>query len=326
MLRLLLWCVVVVVAGAASVAPPPAHAQSPAGPSLRILAVLPPGSTSDTVARLVAVALNERLGRPAIVDNRPGGSGRVAVDALKAAAPDGNTLLLAPVFVPVIAPLVLKDLRYDPSKDLVPVAQVGKYAFALAVATTHPARSVGEFVTWAKANPSQATVGNPASGSLPHFVAFALGQAAAVSFLHVPYKGPSQMESELIGGQIAAAIGTATDYVALHRAGKLRVLATSSQARTAMLPDVPTFREAGFPAIEFAGWHGLYAPRGTPHAVVDELSQTIVQALRSAPLREKFVLLGLEPTGTTPGELEAIMASDRARWAPVIKASGFKEE
>lgn len=324
MLRPLLGCILAICAAAAAL--PTARAQAPAGPSIRVLVVLPPGSTSDTVARLLAGALRERLDRPVIVDNRPGASGRVAVDALKAAAPDGNTLLFAPVFVPVVAPLVLKDLRYDPSKDLVPVAQVGRYEFAFAVDVRHPARTLGEFVAWAKANPASATVGNPASGSLPHFVAFALGRAAGTTFLHVPYKGPAQMEADLIGGQIAAGVGTVTDFAVLHRAGKLRVLAVASPARAALLPDVPTFREAGYPTVEFSGWHGVFAPAGTPRAAVLRLSDTITEALKSADLRGRLIALGIEPTGTTPGELEAIMAADRARWAPIVKAAGFREE
>ena len=304
----------------------PQAAQAQDRQPTRVLVALPPGSTSDVVARLVAEVLRERLAQPVVVENLPGASGRVAVQAFKAAAPDGRTLLLAPIFIPVVAPLVLKVPGYDPAKDLVPVTQVGKYEFALAVGDHHPARTLAQFVAWAKTNPAAASIGNPASGSLPHFVAFALGQAAGVDLLHVPYRGTAQMESELVGSQIAAGVGTVTDLAPLHRAGKVRVLATSGATRSALLPEVQTFREAGYPSIEFAGWHGVFAPGGTPAPTVERLSEWIAVSLKTPEMRKRFVALGLEPTGTTPDELKAAMTADRARWAPVIKAAGFKAE
>jgi tripartite-type tricarboxylate transporter receptor subunit TctC len=230
------------------------------------------------------------------------------------------------VFVPVIAPLVLKDLRYDPAKDLVPVAQVAKYEFAFGVAANHPARTVAEFVAWARANPAQASVGNSAPGSLPHFLGFMLGQATAVDLVHVPYKGVAQIENELMGRQIAAGIGTITDLAPLHRAGKLRVLAVTGAKRSALLPEVPTFREQGYPSVDAAGWHGIFAPGGTPQPAIDRLSAAIVAALQSREMRAKFVALGLDPTGTTPKELAAIIATDAARWAPIVKKAGFSAE
>lgn len=293
---------------------------------LRLLVALPPGSTSDLVARLLADALRARLERPVVVENRPGASGGIAVEALKHAAPDGARLLLAPVFVPMIAPLVLKDLRYDPVKDLAPVAQVSIYEFAFAVAPQLPAGSIAEFVAWARANPGRASVGNSAPGSLPHFVAFMFGQAAAVELLHVPYKGVAQIETELMGRQIAAGVGTITDLAPLHRAGKLRVLAVTGTTRSARLPGIPTFREQGYPAVDAAGWHGIFAPGGTPQPEVDRLSAAIVAAMRAPEMREKFVALGLEPTGTTPKKLAEIIAADAAHWAPIVRKAGFSAE
>lgn len=317
-----LWLSIALVA----IAPATTLAQGAPKQPLRLLVTLPPGSTSDVVARLLGEALHERLARPVVVENRPGASGRIAVEALKHAAPDGATLLLAPVFVPVIAPLVLKDLRYHPATDLAPVAQVSKYEFAFAVAPRHPARSVAEFVAWARANPGRASVGNSAPGSLPHFVAFMLGQAASVNLVHVPYKGVAQIENEIMGGQIAAGVGTITDLAPFHRAGKLRVLAVTGMKRSALLPEVPTFREQGYFSVDAAGWHGIFAPGGTPQPAIDRLSAAIVAALQPHELREKFVALGLEPTGTTPNELAAIIAADSARWAPIVKATGFSAD
>jgi tripartite-type tricarboxylate transporter receptor subunit TctC len=309
-----------------AVAPAGAHAQTRAKQPLRILVPVPAGGTSDLVVRFVADALRNGLAQPVIVENKPGASGRIVVEALKSAAPDGATLLLAPIAVPVIGPLVFKDINYDPTKDFAPVTQIAKYEFAFAVAARHPARTVSEFVAWARANPARASVGNPGAGSLPHLIGTMLGGATGLELVQVSYKGVGSLEADLMSGQIAAGVSAVPDFVTLHRAGKLRILATSGIARSALLPDVPTFGEQRYPAIEAVGWHGMYAPAGTAQPVIERLSSTIVAALRTPELREKFTALGLEPTGTTPHALAAIMAADTARWAPIVKASGINLE
>jgi tripartite-type tricarboxylate transporter receptor subunit TctC len=301
-----------------------AHAQ--VKQPLRILVPLPPGSTSDVVARLIADGLREKPGRPVIVENKPGATGRIAVDAFKTAAPDGATLLFAPIAIPVIGPLVFRNPGYDPAKDFAPVAQVAKYEFALAVAASHPARTAPEFVAWARANPQRASVGNPGAGSLPHFLGVMVAQASGIELVHVAYRGVTVLEAELMSGQIAAGISAISDLIGLHRAGKLRILATAGAERSPLLPEVPTFREQGYPTVEAAGWHGVYAPAGTPKPVVDRLSMAIVKVLRAPELRERLRNLSIEPTGTTPEALAAIMAADTARWAPIIKAAGFAAE
>ncbi len=310
---------------AGGVAAAGAYAQTSAKP-LRILVPVPAGGQADVVARLIAESLRDSLGQPVVVDNRPGATGRIAVDALKTAAPDGATLLFTPVAVPVVVPLVFKSVGYDPVKDFAPVSQVSTYGFAFAVAANHPARTLPEFVAWAKANPARSDVGNPGTGSLPHLLAVLIGQAAGIAPVHVAYKGASQLETELMGGQVAAGIAALSDLTALHRAGKLRILATAGADRSPLLPAVPTFREQGYASVQAVGWHGVYAPAGTPPPAVDRLSTAIVAAVRSPELRKKFAALGLEATGTTPQALAAIMAADTAHWRPIIKAAGFAAE
>jgi tripartite-type tricarboxylate transporter receptor subunit TctC len=314
------------LSGAAVTASSGAHAQITAKQPLRILVPIPAGGTSDVVARLIAERLKDSTAQPVVVENRPGATGRVAVDALRSAAPDGTTILLAPIVVPVIGPLVFKNLNYDPVKDFAPVSQVSKYELAFAVAPNHPARTVPEFVAWASATPARVNVGNPGAGGLPHFVGVMIGRAAGIEFEHIAYKGAGLLQTELMSGQVAAGTNVLSDWIALHRAGKLRILATSGAGRSRFLPEVPTFREQGYPAVEAVGWHGVYAPAGTPRPVVDRLSMAIVKALQAPELREKLLNLGIEPTGTTPEALAAIMAADTARWGPVIKASGFSVE
>jgi tripartite-type tricarboxylate transporter receptor subunit TctC len=316
------------VACAAVAATTGAHAQAQVKPRqpLRIIVPLPPGSTSDVVARLIGEQLSEVEGRPVVVDNRAGASGRIAVEALKASAADGSTLLLAPVAVPVIVPLVLKDASYDPAKDLAPVAQVSTFEYALAVAAKHPARDLGGFVAWTRANPKQANFGTAGAGSVPHFLGTTLGRAAGIDLTHVAYKGTVAVDADLMGGQIAAGFSALSDFLALHRTGKLRILATSGAKRSPLLPYVPTFREQGYAEVEATGWQGVFAPARTPRPAIERLSGAIVAAMQAPEVREKLLGLGIEPTGTSPGGLATIMAADSAHWRKVLQATGFSAE
>ena len=313
------------IVSAAVAAAPSAHAQAGPKHPLRLIVPLPPGSTSDVVARLIGERLAEG-GRPVVIENRAGASGRIAVEALKASAADGGTLLLAPIAVPVVIPLVFKDAGYDPGKDLVPVAQVATFEYALAVAANHPAHDLGGFLVWARANPRQANFGTPGAGSLPHFLGMMLGKATGIELTHVAYKGVTSLDAELLGGQIPAGLSALSDFVPLHRTGKLRILATASARRSPIVPEVPTFRELGLPALDISGWHGVFAPARTPQATVDQLSASIRTALQAPATREKLAGLGIEPTGTTPARLGAIIAADIPRWRAIVKATGFTAE
>lgn len=310
----------------AALAPPAGYGQTAIKGPVRILVGFAAGGSSDVAARLIAEKLKAALGVPVIVENRVGAGGRIAAEALKNAAPDGSTLLLVPVVVPVLAPLVYKQLSYDPTRDFASVAQVATYQFALAVGPNHPANDVRQFVAWLRTNPKQANYGSPAPGSLPHFFGLMIAQATGIEMVHVAYKGGAPLASDLMGGQIACGIDSLSDMMELHRAGRIRIIATSGAQRSPLLPTVATFKEQGFPSVEGSGWIGVYAPAKTPKAAIDLVSAAIAAALTSPDLRERLLNLGYEPTGTTPGELEAIMAADTARWQPIIKASGFSAD
>ncbi len=305
--------------------PVTAHPQSTFKGPIKILVGFAAGGSSDIAARMLADKLKDSLGQPVVVENRVGAGGRIAAEALKNAPPDGATMLLTPVVVPVLAPLVFKQLNYDPARDFAPVSQVATYQFAFAVAPANPAKTVPEFVTWLKANPTQANFGSPAPGSLPHFFGLMVGQATGIDMVHIAYKGGAPLATDLMGGQISAGIDALSDMMELHRAGKIRIIATSGAKRSPLLPTVATFQEQGFPSIEGSGWIGVYVPARTPKAVIDQISVAIVKALRAPEVRERFLTLGYEPTGTTPEALAAIMAADTARWEPVIRRSGFSE-
>jgi tripartite-type tricarboxylate transporter receptor subunit TctC len=279
-----------------------------------------------TFAQLISEGIGNAMGRPVVIERKPGATGRIAAEALKNADPDGATLYLAPIVVPVVAPLVFKNLRYDPVKDFAPVAQVLTFRYALAVGPNHPARTVREFITWAKAHGEEAAFGTAGAGSVPHFFGVMIGRATDTQLVHVPYKGAAPMLADLMGGQIAAGVDSLTNLIELHRAGRIRIIATSGAERSPLSPAVPTFKEQGLAAIDAVGWVAIYARAGTPKPLIGRLSAAIVETLRRPEIRERFLSLGVEPTGTTPEALAAIMAADTARWAPIIKASGFTAE
>jgi len=319
-------CCIALLAIAVSLSGSAAHAQTALKGPIHILVGFAAGGSSDIAARLLGENLKDTLGVAVIVDNKVGAGGRIAAEALKNAAADGTTFMLVPVVVPVLAPLVYKQLSYDPAKDFAPVAQVGTYPFAFAVGPANPARTVAEFIAWVKANPAQANFGSPAPGSLPHFFGLMVGNATGIELIHIAYKGGAPLATDLMGGQIAAGVDALSDMIELHRSGKIRIIATSGAQRSPLLPSVATFKEQGFPSIEGSGWIGVYAPAKTPPAIVMQVSSAIAAALKGPELRERMQHLGYEPTGTTPDELASIMAADAARWGPIIKASGFSAD
>jgi tripartite-type tricarboxylate transporter receptor subunit TctC len=242
--------------------------------------------------------------------------------ALKNAAPDGTTIALLPIALPVVVPLIVRDVAFDPLHDFAPVSQIARYTFAIAVPANHPAKTVGELMAWLKSHPDKAFYGTAAAGSVPHFLGVEIAKATGVDMAAVAYKGPYPMSIDLIAGVIPAGISAIGDFIEMHRAGKLRILATSGTSRLPQLPDVPTFLEQGLP-IQASGWVAAFAPAKTPKRVIDQWSAALASAVRSPQTQAQFLELGLEPTGTTADELEKILAADIARWTPIIKASGF---
>ena len=293
---------------------------------VRLLVGFAAGGSADIAARLVADRLKDDLKQPVLVENRPGAGGRIVAEAVKNAPADGSVLMLAPIVVTVLAPLVFSKLPYDPIADFAPVSQVANYQFALSVNAASPARTMKELIDFYRATPASANFGSPAPGSLPHFFGVMIARGAALDLVHVPYNGGGPMMNALMGGQIAAAIDTTAEQVELARAGKTRILATSGTARSPLLPEVPTFREAGLAGVEGTGWFAVYAPAKTPPATIAQLNAAINRALAQPEVRERLVRLGLEPSGGSAAELAARMAQDTARWAPVVKASGFKAD
>jgi len=293
---------------------------------VKILVGFAAGGSADIAARLLAERMQPELKQTVVVDNKPGAAGRIAADMLKNAPPDGGTIMLAPIVVPVLAPLVFSKLSYDPVADFAPVARVADFQFGLSVNAANPIRSVSELITWSKFNASLANYGTPAPGSLPHFFGVQIAKATGIDYVHVPFNGGAPAMNALVGNQVGFVIDTLVDGIEMYRAGKTRMLATSGAARSPLLPEVPTFAEAGLSGIEGVSWFAVYAPAKTPEALVRQLNAAINKALTAPELRERFTRLGLEPTGGTPADLAAAMKRDTERWAPVVKASGFRAD
>lgn len=315
------WAAVLAIVAAPAV---PASAQVGAEP-VRIVFPFAAGGSGDALARLLAEHMRVALAQPVIAENRTGAQGRIGVQAVKAAAGDGKTVLLTPVAPMSVYAHVYKALAYDPVADFQPIAQVATFDFALAVGPQVPAEALAELVAWVKADASRGSYGTPAAGTLPHFFAVQFARTAGLDLRHVGYRGSAAALTDLLGGQIAIVVTTTSDLIEQHKAGSIRVLATSDKARSPFLADIPTFREAGY-AIEGSGWYGVYAPAATPPDIVERLNKTVVAAVQVPTTKAKLVAFGLVPTGTSAAELAAIQKAHSELWAPAVKASGFTPE
>src|SRR5450755_3115273 len=275
--------------------PPLAAAQDKFDKPVRILVGFPAGGTADLIARVVADKLKDSLGVPVIVDNRPGAIGRIAAEAVKNAAPDGTTIMAVPIGPMAVVPHSTKGLNYDPLKDFTPIALGATFQFALAAGPESGAKTWQEFAVWVKANPDKAAYATSGAGSLPHFFGLLISTEIGVPMLHVAYKGSAAYINDLIGGQIPVAIDALADLSEFHRAGKIRILASSGATRSTALPDVPTFKELGLPAVQATGWFGFFGPANMSKSTVETLNRCINKALQSVDVLEKLTNVGMDP-------------------------------
>ena len=296
---------------------------------VKIINGFPAGGTADATARRIGERMvNTPFAKNVVVDNKPGAGGRIACDVVKAAAPDGTTLLLTPYSMMSIYPHIYRTLSYDPFKDFVPVSIGAVMTHALAVGPMVPAsvKTVKEYLAWAKANPDKANYGSPAAGSTPHFLGALLGLNNNVDLKHVPYRGSAPAVADMIGGTLASCSTPTGDALANHRAGKVRILATSGAQRTPFTPEVPTYAEQGFPELTTEEWFGFYAPARTPANVVQAANAAIGQALKEKTVVDSLALMGLVARGSTPAEMEKSQRDEHTRWGPLVKKIGFTAE
>ncbi len=293
--------------------------------ALKIVVPFQAGASSDAVARLVAEQLQKSLGRPVIVENKVGASGRIGALAVKNAQPDGSTLLFAGSSQLTLQPHLYPDLGYDPAADFVPISQVISFDQALAIGSHVPAQSVKELVVWLKANPDKATYGSPGAGTFPHFAGMELGRLSDLDFRHIAYRGTPAALPDLLSGRIAAFMSSPAELIELHKSGSIHILATTGASRSTILPDIPTLRESGIDVV-VPGWFAFYAPARTPAEIVEHLQNEIMAIVRLPDVRARILAIGFEPTGTTSAELRKIQLSEFERWGPSVRASGYKPE
>lgn len=292
---------------------------------LSIVLGFPAGAGVDVMTRMIADKLRTSMNRTVIVENRPGASGRLAVEYVKGQPADGSVVLFAPMSLMTIFPHTYRSLRYDPFKDFTPVTHLGAFSLALAVRAETPVKSLKEYIALVKKDPSANTYGSTGVGTPSHFFIAMFERASGVSMLHVPHKGSADVMNNLLGGHIGAAILTVADISPQNASGKLRALAVSGAKREPSMPDVPTFKEEGYD-IEGSFWYGAYTPAGTPADVVNRLNTHLSEAVKSPDIQAWATKAGLNLTGTGPDTLAAAQKTDFERWAPVIKASGFVAE
>ena len=296
--------------------------------SLKIVTGFPPGGTSDSICRRVAERIAPGYSKTAFVENKTGAGGQIAVQFVKAAAPDGATMLQTPMSMLGIYPHIYKKLPYDPVADLAPVSLGATFDFGFAVGPSVPAsvQSLPDFLAWCKANPAQANFGSPAAGSTPHFIGVLLGKSAGVDIKHIAFRGTQPAILDMIGGQLPAVSGPIGEFTQYVAAGKCRLLGASGARRSPFAPNTPTFVEQGFTDFVYNEWFGFYLPARTPADIVGRLNAALRVALAAPETVSGLALMGLEAQSSSPAELAARLKADTERWAPLVKAIGFSAD
>jgi len=310
---------------ALALAVPAAQAQSdyPSKP-VRLIVPFPAGGSTDIVGRIVAQKLGERLGQQVIVDNRGGAGGTIGSEAAAKSAPDGYTLLIGTTSTHAVAPSAYAKVGYDPVKDFVAVAQVGVTPYLLVVNPQVKANTLAEFIALARAQPGKLNYASAGNGTTTHLAMEMLKDAAKIDLVHVPYKGNAPADLAILGGEVQALFGSMPALLQNARAGKVRSLAVGTPRRSPALPEVPTVAESGFPGFEAALWLGVFAPAGTPAAVVERLQRELVAIAAQPDFIEALAKNGAEPPGVAPREFPALVRDELARYGKVVKAIGLK--
>lgn len=307
---------------------PAASALAQAYPNKPIRLVVPfaPGGNVDITARTIAPELSSLLGQQVVVDNKPGAGGTIGANEVAKAAPDGYTLLMGSNSTISVAPALYPANPYHPVRDFAPISNLAQVPFVLVVNPGVAAANVRELTALARDKPGTLSMASAGTGSSNHLVGELFQAQTGVKLTHIPYKGSGQALNDLVAGQVNLLFDQLTSAGANIKAGKLRALAVSSGKRSATLPDVPTFAEAGVANFDFVNVTGLLAPAGTPPDIIARLHAAAVKALESAAVRDRFAVMGVTPVGDRPDQFAAFIRDDFARWSKVVKDGGIKPE
>jgi len=291
-------------------------------PPLKIMVGFPPGGSADILARMLAEALREDFGT-IVVENKPGAGGRIALNAVKVAKPDGQTVIVLPSGPMVLFPHVYKKLDYDAVNDFTPVSQIARFQFGVVSGPASNVKNVAEMVAKAKMDAGKSSYGTPGAGTLPHFMGVLMEQSAGISLNHVPFQGGAPANNALLGGHIDYKFDVVSETAEMHRAGKARIIAVTGSQRDPQVPEVPTLKEAGV-NMEATAWFAMYGPAGLKGEALTRLEKAMMKITRSPAMKEKMTKLGYEPIGSSSAELAAAQKVDLARWEKPIKATGVQ--
>ncbi len=301
-----------------------AQAQTYPAKPVRVVVPFAPGGTSDILARLLGAKINESLGQQVLVDNRPGASGNIGTELVAKSAPDGYTLVLMDVGNLSISPSIFPKLPFDISKDLAPVTVISYSPHLLCVHPSVPAGTVKQLIALAKSKPGQLNYGSTGLGSAPHMAGLLFAHRTGISWVYIPAKGGAQSILDVASGQADVLFNGMLATLPHVRNGKLKLIAVSSEKRMPALADVPTVGEAGVPGFVTGSWQGILAPAGTPRDVVAKLQSEVARIVRIPDINEKLSQQGAEPIANTPEQMGEWLKSEQARWAKLIKETGFK--
>jgi tripartite-type tricarboxylate transporter receptor subunit TctC len=293
---------------------------------VKLLVGVPPGGTTDLVARVVGDQLGRQLGQPIVIENRGGAGGNIAAEAAAKSPADGHTLFLGPVGTMTINPFVYAKMPFDTQRDFVAISQLTSLPIVMVVHPGVPAKNLREFIAYARARPGQASFASGGNGTQTHLAGEMLKSMTGIDMLHVPYKGTSPAMVDLLAGRVTAMfdqIATALPHI---RSGKLVAIGVTTARRAPVAPEIPTLAESGAPGFDATTWHGLFAPAGTPREIISRLNAEVVKALGNAELIERFKANGVDPVSSSPEQFAAMVQAEIDRWRDAVKAAGLKPE
>jgi tripartite-type tricarboxylate transporter receptor subunit TctC len=296
-------------------------AQAQEKPPLRIVVGFPPGGSADILARMIANALRDDY--TAIVENKAGAGGRIALNFVKTSKPDGQTVIVLPSGPMVLFPHVYKKLDYDAVKDFTPISQIARFQFGVVSGPATKAKNIADMLAKAKSDPASASYSTPGAGTLPHFMGVLLEQSTGVSLNHVPFQGGAPANNALLGGHIGYKFDVVSETAEMHNAGKARIIAVTGPQRDPQVPDVPTLKESGV-NMEATAWFAMYGPAGMKGEALTKLEAAMMRLARDPAMKDKLIKLGYEPIGSNGVDLAAAQKTDLARWEKPIKATGVQ--
>jgi len=296
-------------------------AQAQEKPPLRIVVGFPPGGSADILARMIANALRDDY--TAIVENKAGAGGRIALNFVKTSKPDGQTVIVLPSGPMVLFPHVYKKLDYDAVKDFTPISQIARFQFGVVSGPATKAKNMADMLAKVKSDPASASYGTPGAGTLPHFMGVLLEQSTGVSLNHVPFQGGAPANNALLGGHIGYKFDVVSETAEMHISGKARIIAVTGPQRDPQVPDVPTLKESGV-NMEATAWFAMYGPAGMKGEALTKLETAMMKLVRDPAMKDKLIKLGYEPIGSNGVDLAAAQKTDLARWEKPIKATGVQ--